>query len=346
MSIKLSICIPTYNRGKFLPELFESILSDIDEENRGVIEVCVSDNASNDNTEEVILGYRKRFEERGVKFTHFRWQTNMGADRNFLKVVEIASGEYCWLMGSDDRIEGGALRYILEKLEENPNIAGISLNRLAYDYHFKNVLRERLVSNKKLQDDTLLRSIDDIVYYLGDYFGYISGQIVNKRLWDEVVEENKDKISDYLNAYVHIFVILNMIKKNGCWYYISKPLVKCRSGNDSFLSEGYFKRIKIDIEGYEKIVGDVIGRDNKIYHRLNEKISIVQVFNGILTVKMENKIKGWYFKLLILCIKYYYRYPKFWFKTFILLITPTFVLKILRFIYRKTLKRFIKNYGQ
>ncbi len=34
-----------------------------------------------------------------VKFTYFRWDSNKGADRNFLKVVEIASGEYCWLMG-------------------------------------------------------------------------------------------------------------------------------------------------------------------------------------------------------------------------------------------------------
>ncbi len=58
-----------------------------------------------------------------------------------------------------------------------------------------------------------LPALDDIVYYFGDYFGYISGQIVNKKLWDEVVEENKDKIGDYFNAYVHIFVILNMIKK-------------------------------------------------------------------------------------------------------------------------------------
>ncbi len=55
MSIKLSICIPTYNRGKFLPDLFESILSEIDEENRSVIEVVVSDNASGDNTEESYL---------------------------------------------------------------------------------------------------------------------------------------------------------------------------------------------------------------------------------------------------------------------------------------------------
>ncbi len=226
MSIKLSICIPTYNRGKFLPDLFESILSEIDEENRSVIEVVVSDNASGDNTEGVICEYSKKFEDKAVKFTYFRWDSNKGADRNFLKVVEVASGEYCWLMGSDDKVEDGCLKYIVDRLRENPDIAGVSLNRTAYDYYFKNVLKERPVANGKLQDDTLLTSIDDIVYYFGDYFGYISGQIVNKRLWDEVVEENKDKISDYFNAYVHIFVILNMIKKNPRWLYISRRCVE------------------------------------------------------------------------------------------------------------------------
>ncbi len=67
-------------------------------------------------------------------------------------------GSIVGLWGSDDKVEDGCLKYIVDRLRENPDIAGVSLNRTAYDYYFKNVLKERPVANGKLQDDTLLTS--------------------------------------------------------------------------------------------------------------------------------------------------------------------------------------------
>lgn len=336
MRFKLSICIPTYNRGKFLVELFESILCQIDKNNEELIEVTVSDNASTDNTEEIVNIYKNKFKN----FVYFKWDKNMGADRNYLKCVEIANGEFCWLMGSDDKIEKGGINYIIKKINENKNLAGFSVNRITYDYCLKNKLKERPIAFGKFNSDVIFNNIDEIVYYLGDYFGYISGQIVHKRLWNEVVETNKNKIEEYYNAYVHIFVILKMIKENTNWGYISKQYVVCRSYNDSFLSNGLLNRIELDIFGYEKIVGDVIGRKSVGYLKLMEKISTFQVFNGILTGKMGGKLNFEdYLRLVKISTKCYYKYPKFWYKTFILLITPTFVLKFLRFLYRKTIKK-------
>ena len=96
---KLSVCIPTYNRGEFIGQTIQSIIDAA--EGIDVTEIAVSDNSSNDNTREVIEYSRRKF----PNLTYFCWDKNMGADRNFLKVVEIASGEYCWFMGSDDRAE-------------------------------------------------------------------------------------------------------------------------------------------------------------------------------------------------------------------------------------------------
>ncbi len=338
MKFKLSICVPTYNRAKFMRDLFESIICQIDKNTEELIEIVVSDNASTDNTKEIIDFYKNKFKN----FVYFKWDKNMGADRNYLKCVEIANGEFCWLMGSDDVIEKGGIDYVLESLRETPDVVGISVNRYAYDYSLKNRLREKPIAYGKLTFDFLFTEVEDIVYYLGDYFGYISGQIINKRLWDNILEINRYKISEYFNAYVHIFVIFNMINKKPYWKYISKRCVGWRSNNDSFLSDVFLNRIKLDIIGYEKIAGDVFGRDSKAYHSLMAKISTIHVFSYVWIGKMENKF-SWddYIYLFKKCLNYYYKYPKFWYKTFILLIVPTFVLKFLRFIYRKTFKKFI-----
>ena len=55
-SIKLSICIATFNRSEFISDTLESILTQVTSD----CEVVVSDNASTDNTEEVVSQYAER----------------------------------------------------------------------------------------------------------------------------------------------------------------------------------------------------------------------------------------------------------------------------------------------
>ena len=106
---KLSICIPTFNRESYLRELLASIVAQADPE---MVQIAVSDNASTDQTEQLVSAVREKF----PNIVYYKWPTNMGADRNYLKAVEISDGEYCWLMGSDDYIPEGAVRRILSLL--------------------------------------------------------------------------------------------------------------------------------------------------------------------------------------------------------------------------------------
>ena len=51
----LSICIPTYNRAHYLKECLGSIVAQFDDRDvRDNVEVVVSDNASPDNTRELV----------------------------------------------------------------------------------------------------------------------------------------------------------------------------------------------------------------------------------------------------------------------------------------------------
>ena len=118
--IALSICIPTYNRIRYLKELLPAILDQADAES---VEVVVSDNASTDGTADYL---------RSLLNPCLRWwtnETNIGGDRNFLKCVAEAKGEYVWLFGDDDIMPAGAVGRVLDFLRQHNPALLISLDR-------------------------------------------------------------------------------------------------------------------------------------------------------------------------------------------------------------------------
>lgn len=119
----LSICIPTFNRLRFLQEILPSILRQLAAVPVGEVEVAVSDNASTDGTADYL---------RSIDDPHLRWWTNdenIGGDRNFLKCVEKARGAFVWLFGDDDVLPNDSVVRVLDFLRrENPALL-ISVGR-------------------------------------------------------------------------------------------------------------------------------------------------------------------------------------------------------------------------
>lgn len=116
----LSICIPTYNRVRYLKELLPAILDQADVE---CVEVVVSDNASTDDTADYL---------RSLSNQRLRWwtnETNIGGDRNFLKCVAEARGEYVWLFGDDDIMPAGVVGMVLDFLRQHNPALLISVDR-------------------------------------------------------------------------------------------------------------------------------------------------------------------------------------------------------------------------
>jgi glycosyltransferase involved in cell wall biosynthesis len=110
----LSISIPTRNRVSYLREVLASLERQIRELNLApdTVRIYVSDNASTDNTPEVI----KDFASRLPHLAFVRNPENIGGDRNFLQCVRLARGRFCWLVGDDDIINPGALEHVLRIL--------------------------------------------------------------------------------------------------------------------------------------------------------------------------------------------------------------------------------------
>ena len=105
--IKLSICIPTYNRAPHLSNCLQSIIS-MRKPKGFQFEICISDNGSNDNSKEIVNNAKK-----DIDINYNKNESNLGIARNFLKVVSMANGEFVWLIGDDDLL----LPHTLDTLE-------------------------------------------------------------------------------------------------------------------------------------------------------------------------------------------------------------------------------------
>jgi glycosyltransferase involved in cell wall biosynthesis len=113
----LSICLPTYNRADLLQLALHSLVPQI-EECKGEVELIISDNASSDNTYEVVK------EALECKYIHYYCNNeNIGAVKNMVLLTnELANGEYCWIIGDDDMVNRKKLSKILNILRNNRNL--------------------------------------------------------------------------------------------------------------------------------------------------------------------------------------------------------------------------------
>ena len=93
---KVSILIPVYNRDDLIGQTLDSAL----DQTYNNIEIIVVDNASTDNTWEVI----QRYEKQDDRIKAFRNDTNIGPVKNWRKCLDHATGEYAKILWSDDLI--------------------------------------------------------------------------------------------------------------------------------------------------------------------------------------------------------------------------------------------------
>ena len=127
----LSICIPTYNRPQHLENCLEAIF--ISKKNCKSLnfEVCISDNGSKHNIKSIIQKYKNKI---NIKFNRF--SRNFGITRNFLKAVEMASGEFVWTIGNDDLILPKTLQKIEKLLDKHKDVDYFFINSQILDVEF------------------------------------------------------------------------------------------------------------------------------------------------------------------------------------------------------------------
>jgi len=127
MMPKVSIIIPTYNRSHFLCTALDSALL----QDYGNIEVIISDNASTDNTPEIIAKYLG-----DPRIKYFRNEKNIGMYPNQRRALfEYASGDWALMLDDDDYlIDKSYISDAMTLLNKNRYIVIIHANcRMLHD---------------------------------------------------------------------------------------------------------------------------------------------------------------------------------------------------------------------
>ena len=104
--VKVSVVIPVYNVEKYLPACLDSVLAQTLSE----IEIICVDDCSPDRCPQILDEYAER-EER-VKVIHLQKNSQQAFARN--RGMEIARGEYLYLLDSDDMIKPETLAELYE----------------------------------------------------------------------------------------------------------------------------------------------------------------------------------------------------------------------------------------
>lgn len=210
---RLSLCIATFNRAAFLAEMLDSIIKQVTDE----CEIVVSDNASTDDTEEVVATISRRFD----RVRYVRQSTNEGIDRNFNHAVEVASGEYCWLLPDDDVLKPNAISTVLSAIPADPSLIVVNVDFMDF------TLSQLIQRGINFQEDRIYAPDDiDQLFLDADHLnGYIGSFIIKRSIW---LERNRARY--FGSDFVHLGVIYQARFPSRV-LMIAQSLVSMRMGN-------------------------------------------------------------------------------------------------------------------
>jgi len=332
----LSICIPTHHgRLKELQEALDSVLSQLSADSKDEVEICVSDNASADGTAELMQRYMQQY---GEQIRYHRNEVNRGFPFNIIKLVEMARGAYCWHLSSDDAIAHGGVATVLQLLVEHPDTAGVTVNKIHLDRH----LAEEIVPEQEPLEAFLPQhpermhmytSADEIHLNCSMSFTFMSGNIVRREYWMEVVAEKGFEHIESFWYYPHLYILGNVVARHPNWIWCPEQLIKYRLDNDTSLDylghKLHHHQIKV-MEGVSKVWAALFGKKSSLYKTLLYKHYLYSwVPAHIRFIKFRpNYTYRDDLPTLVGYIKYLYVLPEFWMRSFPVLITPYGVYKL------------------
>jgi len=206
----LSICIPTYNRAEYLDKSLASIVRQ-NEFNSELVEIVISDNASIDNTEEIVEKYKKQYNN-----IYYSKNNENIKDKNFPIVIGNAHGIFRKLCNDTAIFERDSIQHMLNTIIKNK-----SKKPVLFFMDFRNKRRKKMyfVDNY----DTFMKFVsfwstwicsfgiwEDDYEKLNDKFDGCSLSLWQTKVLFETIAQKKKCVIDNRK----LFVIQGVVKKN------------------------------------------------------------------------------------------------------------------------------------
>lgn len=136
----LTIAIPTWERAQTLNKALSNLLPQV-VEFKNEIQVVISDNASIDNTQQIVSVWISKFSE--IDILYNRNSKNIDFFGNFAKCRELAFGEYIWLLSDDDFVFPNLIKNIIYTIKNNKDLAVIYLKNANDSSGFNQILLQK-----------------------------------------------------------------------------------------------------------------------------------------------------------------------------------------------------------
>lgn len=221
MHPRLSICIATLNRGAFIGETLDTIVTQL----RDDTELLVVDGASRDNTAEVV----SRYTEADPRVRYICLPVNSGVDRDYDIAVSHAYGEYCWLMTDDDLLKPGAVDRVMAALDGDVELVIVNTEVRTVD--FGGTLRRTLVAtdtNPEYASEDADRLFVDTAHALS----FIGCVVIRRSFWNA-----RDRAAYYGSLFIHVGVIFQ--SRTPLTHVIAESLITIRYGNAMWTPRGF-----------------------------------------------------------------------------------------------------------
>lgn len=280
----LSICIPTYNRSDYLRKTLESIVVQDVFLNSDEINVYISDNASSDNTKELVASYMEKYPN---KIFYNRNETNIGF-ANLEKVLSLADGKFLKLHNDtlEFLVEKKPLEKMLNTIKSFPNedVIIFFTNECAC-----------------LKEDLLCENFDSFVKTVSYYTTWSGSFGIWKNDYTEISNLFKQKNYTEIPQTYILFSLLEKGKKGFCvkekyfeWQHMEKK-------------GGSYNIAQVFGENYLDMLNEFLGKNLlSIETYKSEKYKILKFIN-----EFYFDVKGRYDFQKTGYFKYIYKYYKF-----------------------------------
>ncbi len=210
-SPKVSVCIDSFNYGRFLPEAIESVLGQSFQD----IEVIISDDCSTDDS----FAIAQRYAEQDSRIRATRNAHNLGMVKNRNAGLTRARGEYVKTLHADDFLcSPEALGRMVAELESNPAVSLVASARQIVDEKSQPVETWSCFEQRRPIAGTTV--INLCLFEQRNLIGGPSAVMFRRRLASRGFSEAFFVMAD-LEMWFHLL-------EQGCFSYIHEPLCAFR----------------------------------------------------------------------------------------------------------------------
>ena len=178
--VLLSICIPTCNRGSILDTVILNYITN--EEFDDSVELVISDNASTDNTEEIVKEIIKKYPSK--KISYYKNDENIGT-KNFFAVISRAKGKYAKISNDYIYMTNEGLKVLKDNIRNTSEDTGLFF----YDH-----LRQ------KNNGSIMVKNVDEFIHLVNNKITWVT----NFGCWTKDIQElgeytkSNPKVDDHI----------------------------------------------------------------------------------------------------------------------------------------------------